>query len=63
MTLPNSGEISTSAIQGEFGGDQALFSYYRGSVVSGALVPDLPENANVPTSGEISLFNEQAPTV
>lgn len=53
MTLPSSGVMSLAMIAGEFGGSppHALNEYYRG----GALVPNIAENANIPTSGQISL--------
>lgn len=51
MALPTSGNISLLDIKGEFGGDGALTSYYRG----GAYVPNTPANAAVPTSGAISI--------
>lgn len=51
MALPTSGNISLLDIKGEFGGDGALTSYYRG----GSLVPNTAANAGVPTSGSISV--------
>ena len=51
MTIPSSGAISLSTIQGEFGGSTpiSLSEYYRnGSYVSSG-------NTNVPTSGALSL--------
>ena len=54
MTLPNSGPLSISDLQGEFGGPAAprnLLDYYRG----GAYVPDTAQNASIPTSGAITL--------
>lgn len=56
MALPRGPDqqISMNDLQAEFGGSTSnidLFDYYR----NGANVPDNPGNANVPTSGEISL--------
>lgn len=54
MALPSSGSISFSAIQTEFGGSNpiSISEYYR----AGTYVTDnIPANANVPTSGQISL--------
>ena len=53
MPLPTSGNISLSQIVAEFGGSTTpkLTDYYRG----GGRVPDIPANANVPTSGQISI--------
>jgi hypothetical protein len=55
MALPSSGTISLNDLQTEFGGSNpiAISEYYRG----GGLVPDVAVNANVPTSGQISLSN------
>lgn len=51
MTLPSSGTISWAMIRDEFGGSNpvAISQYYRG----GSLVPNIPANSGVPTSGEI----------
>jgi hypothetical protein len=53
MALQNSGPISLLDIATEFGGTtpHSLNEYYKG----GGLVPNIPANANVPTSGTISL--------
>jgi len=53
MSIPNSGPISFSALQTEFGGTNpiSLSEYYR----NGGLVPDSAVNAGIPTSGAISL--------
>lgn len=54
MALPSSGIITLQDIQAEFGGASApseLQNYYRG----GGLVPDVSQNAGVPTSGVIGL--------
>lgn len=55
MPLQGSGAISLLDIATEFGGTSphALTEYYRG----GGLVPNIPVNNNVPTSGTISLTN------
>lgn len=55
MALPLNGPISLSMIQAEFGGSSPvrLSDYYR----VGMYVPDIPANANVPTSGPISMSN------
>lgn len=54
MTLQSSGQISIYDIKAEFNGtSNKLRDYYRG----GAFVPDIPQNANIPTSGAISLFD------
>lgn len=55
MVLQASGLISLSNIKSEFNGIDPveLSDYYRG----GVYVPDLPLNANVPTSGTIALQN------
>jgi hypothetical protein len=55
MALPPSGTITLLNLQTEFGGTNpiGLNEYYRG----GGLVPNVPANANVPTSGAISLSN------
>ena len=53
--LQASGQISLSQVQVEFGGSNPIsFSeYYKG----GLYVPSITENANVPSSGQISLSN------
>jgi len=53
MALPSSGTLKISDIAGEFGGStpHALSEYYRG----GGLVPDVTQNASVPTSGTIKI--------
>lgn len=55
MALQNSGPISILDLVTEFGGSapHSLNEYYRG----GGLVPDIPANNNVPTSGTIGLSN------
>ena len=55
MVLQASGLISLSNIKSEFNGIDPveLSDYYRG----GIYVPNLPLNANVPTSGAINLQN------
>lgn len=55
MALPTSGPISWEMIRAEFGGGYPIqiSQYYRG----GGLVPNIPANANVPTSGTISAQN------
>ncbi len=55
MVLQASGLISLSNIKSEFNGIDPveLSDYYRG----GVYVPDLPLNANVPTSGTINVRN------
>lgn len=52
MTLQASGTISASQIRDEFAGPTTfvISNHYRG----GARVPELPENAGIPTSGPIS---------
>lgn len=51
MALPTSGNITLQMLITEFGGGTKLTDFYRG----GALVPDTAANANIPTSGQISL--------
>jgi hypothetical protein len=53
MALQGSGAISIGNLATEFGGStpHSLSEYYRG----GGLVPNTGTNANVPTSGQISL--------
>lgn len=53
MTLPASGNLSFSAVQTEFGGSNpiSLSEYYR----SGAYVPNVSQNAAVPTSGTFAM--------
>lgn len=55
MTLPTSPPINLLQICEEFGAPAGtpLTSFYRG----GPYVPDVAQNANVPTSGAISLLN------
>lgn len=55
MALPTSGPISASMIRAEFEqtGAMSLSSYYRG----GGIVPDIPQNSNVPAGGTISYSN------
>lgn len=53
-TLPTSGPLTLTDIQAVFGGSTnptLLGNYYRG----GGLVPDIAENSNVPTSGQLLL--------
>lgn len=49
MALPTSGIITLNDIKAEFDGPNNLTAYYR----DGGIVPDVPENAGVPTSGII----------
>jgi len=51
MALPGSGPISWEMIRAEFGGGYPIYmdQYYRGR----GLVPDVPANYGVPTSGAI----------
>lgn len=53
MTLPNSGSLALSQIQGEFGGSNpiGLNEYYRG----GSLVPSHANTSGIPSSGQISV--------
>ena len=55
MALPNSGPLSLSSIQGEFGGSNpiSLSEYYRG----GPLVASLPNTSPIPSSGAIAVSN------
>jgi hypothetical protein len=55
MALPTTGPISLQDIRDEFGGtgDIRLFDYYRG----GSLVPNHLDTQDIPTSGQISLFD------
>lgn len=54
MAIPGPGvAISLSTLNTEFGGGYALSSYYRG----GTYVPNTPQNAAIPTTGQISLGN------
>ena len=55
MTIVSSGPISINSLVGEYGGSapHSLSEYYRG----GGLVANHSNNANVPTSGTISLSN------
>ena len=51
MALPGSGPISWEMIRAEFGGGYPIYAhqYYRGA----GLVPDVPANYGVPTSGPL----------
>lgn len=51
MALPGSGPISWEMIRAEFGGGYPIYAhqYYRGA----GLVPNVPANYGVPTSGPI----------
>ena len=53
MALPNSGSLSLSQIQSEFGGSNpiGLNEYYRG----GSLVPAHGNTTGIPSSGQISM--------
>lgn len=51
MAIPSSGTINLGMLITEFGGGDNLLDFYRG----GGLVPDIPANAGVPTSGAINL--------
>jgi hypothetical protein len=55
--LPSSGALSFNDLYTEFdgysGGNVRLSDYYRG----GAKVPNIAQNANIPTSGQISVTN------
>lgn len=53
MTLPSSGNLSFSAIQGEFTGSNpiSLSEYYKG----GSYVGTNPTTTSIPTSGQISV--------
>ena len=54
MAIPGPGPaISMTTLNTEFGGGFALSSYYRG----GSFVPNIPQNAAIPTSGAIALGN------
>jgi len=55
MTIVSSGTISINSLVGEYGGSgsHSLSEYYRG----GSFVANHSNNANVPTSGTISLSN------
>jgi hypothetical protein len=53
MTIAATGALSMTDLVAEFGGPGDLLSYYRG----GTYVPDIPQNAAVPTSGAISLLS------
>lgn len=53
MTLPASGTITFLQIKNEYGGSNRLLDYYRG----GTYVPNITQNANVPTSGTITAKN------
>lgn len=53
MAIHTSGPIALSHVAAEFGGStpHSLSEYYRG----GGLVADTPQNATIPTSGQIQL--------
>lgn len=53
MPLPTSGVLSWEMIRNEFGGGNPVYidQYYRGN----GRVPNIPENAGIPTSGPIYL--------
>ena len=54
MAIPGSGPLSFSVIRSEFNGPSpaiSLSDYYR----NGGLVPSAPQNAQIPTSGAISV--------
>ena len=53
MVIPNSGPLTFVIIRDEFAGSNPIIftQYYRG----GGIVPDTPENINIPTSGEIAV--------
>ena len=53
MVIPNSGPLTFIIIRNEFAGNNPIIftQYYRG----GGIVPDTPENINIPTSGEIAV--------
>lgn len=53
MALPSSGPISLSQIRDEFGQSNpvSMSQYYR----NGGVVPNAPQNSNIPTSGSISM--------
>lgn len=53
MVIPNSGPLTFIIIRNEFAGSNPIIftQYYRG----GGIVPDTPENINIPTSGEIAV--------
>lgn len=53
MALQTSGQITLNDLRNEFGGDRSLDDYYRG----GGNVPNITQNNNVPTSGQIRLSN------
>ena len=55
MALPNSGPLSLSSIQGEFGGSNpiSLSEYYRG----GPLVAAIANTSPIPSSGAIAVSN------
>jgi hypothetical protein len=55
MTLQSSPPISISDIKAEFGvsGSYSIRDFYRGA----GIVPNTPANANVPTSGAISVLD------
>ncbi len=53
MPLPSSGQLSLGDLRNEFGGGNPVYmsQMYRGA----GLVPNTPQNANIPTSGTIYL--------
>ena len=51
MPLPVTGTLSLSQIIAEFQGGDRLSDFYRG----GVYVPDIPENINIPVTGEIRI--------
>lgn len=53
MPLPTSGQLTWEMIRNEFGGGNPVYidQYYRGN----GRVPNIPENAGIPTSGPIYL--------
>lgn len=55
MTLPSSGSLALSQIQGEFTGSNpiGMSEYYRG----GSLVPAIATTATIPSSGAIAVSN------
>lgn len=60
MALPTSGTITWEMIRAEFGGTYPIYinQYYRG----GPLVPNVPANNGIPTSGAISAFQFRGAT-
>lgn len=51
MPLPVTGTLSLSQIIAEFQGGDRLSDFYRG----GVYVPDIPENINIPVTGELRI--------